>query len=251
MAAFTSVDGATVEISGAGLEIDPNRSSRIASFRGSLGWYEFTVVPMSDGQVDKAATAAGIRLVERYGVRNGGTVRIGTSTATDPVTGLEGRSVLGVWVGAQFAVEVWIQREESPSAKDEMTTLVLTIFNQFEITETPTGVVMKPFAVSDFGLVREAPRAPTVVISTPGLGLVKVLARSPEQGRAMPRDAGARVRGGQLWVSERVPSEALLAFLLASDTAVAHVYTDADQVAEDTLLERASRLVVEWRASAL
>jgi hypothetical protein len=251
VATFTAVDGGTVEIGGDGLEIDAPLASRIAEFRGSLGEYEFTVVPTSDGHVDEAASHEGIRLVESYGLRSGHAVRIGANTATDAVTKVVGRSVLGVWVGSQFAVEVWLQGEESPTAERDMTALTLTILNQFEITETPTGVAMRPIVLSDFALVREAGRAPSVLVSSPGLGLVKVVARTSEQKPLMPNDAGARVDGGQLWVSARSPADAVLDFLLESETAVAHVYTDAHEVAEDTLLERASHLVVEWKAGAL
>lgn len=253
MADFTSIDGGRVTIGGAGLGVEQAGGSMVADFRGELGRREFTVLPVSWGEGEGGAVEEGVRLTEEFTLSTGGRLRTGSKTATDPVSKFVARPVLGVWLGSRFSVHSWIVGNASKESEAELTAAILNIFNQFTFTELPTGVVMTSLDPKQLALVRDGPRAPVVARYVKGLGLVVVFQRTPEQERRIPRGPGAFVAGGELWLNGRVAAQAesnngaLITFLLASDTAIAHVM--AEDAPEWDLLDRSSRLTIDWRAA--
>ncbi len=233
----------------------------IGLFRGTLGSQEFTVTGVGFGHGHGGAAEEGLRLTDEYSLRGGARVRVGTRTATDPVTQVVVRSTMGVWLGNRFSVHTWLTREDSPGAAETMTSDLLGIFGQFDFSETSTGVAMRSLDAKKLSLVREGTQAPSVVRYIDGLGLVEAFERTPEQAWRIPKLGGAPVAGGELWISARTPAvadramlagrsdaAALLVFRLVSDTSVVEINTDVGAATEDELLQKCARMRVDWKA---
>lgn len=251
MAAFTSVDGALIEIDG--LSVDQYGATTFAVWAGDLGRHEFSVGALEFGEV--AARREGLTLTEEYTLLSGHRVRTGSRTATDHVTKVDVTTVLGVWLGADFSAHMWLTSGD-PASKSTLTAKILTIFNQFRFSETATGIVMTPVAGS-FSLVRDAGAAPDIARHIEGLGLVHAFERTPQQEFVVPSTPGEPVAGGHLWVEgvtiekaqspEDLQTDPNLTLLLVGESAIARINPALDKVSEARLLERSSSLTVGWK----
>jgi hypothetical protein len=161
------------------------------------------------------------------------------------VTKLVETAVLGVWLGTGWSAHMWAYGVDS--------TAMLNIFNAFAFAETPTGVVMTSRDPQRLGLVRDSAWAPHVACYVQGLGLVDVFQRTHVQEAQVPTKPGASVAGGELWVEQGAAADAEgpadVTFLLANGTALARIYAEISEVPEATLIDRCSRLTVDWRAA--
>lgn len=239
MAKFTAVDGSTVEIACDGRRVQASGATAVAVFDGILGEREF----ISGGKHlgEHIAARDGVALTEEYTARGGGKIRIGRQTATDPVTKVVATNIFGVWEGLAWSVQTWLPGGDSQG--------MLTIFDQFEFSETPTGVVMNSRNPQALALKRESGRAPYVNCYVDGLGLAEAMERTSAQEWQVPRTPGAPAGRGEMWVEESGAPDggsSAFFFLVATDTALARVSPELSEVSEEAAIRRCSRLAIAW-----
>lgn len=228
-----ALDGSTVEISSA-LDLDrPGATSFIVARLGNH-LQEFGSGDLDFG--DFVAEGHGVSFEEEYSFQ-GGRLRVGRAEKYD--TQVKGGYTLrlGVWQGRSSSVKTVIFNGKSAD--------VVSLFDQFTIEETSSGVVMRP-ARPSVDIVRDGQHAPDFVKPVPGLGLLDVYALTPDKVRGAPQWGGRRVRGGELFVEIGARREDTTLVLLGR-SAFTRIYPDEGTTESDVVAE-ASELEVAWSA---
>ena len=231
---LTALDGGTVELMSP-LDVRRGGATSFIVVKWANHLQEFGA-----GELEYGEFVAGVHEIEfseEYSLQ-GGRLRIGFGEHYDPQTRASATTALGVWEGTGRALKTVLWEASSQD--------VIGVFEQFDIAERPTGIVLLPRSPA-VSVVRDGAHAPDVVQYVQGLGLVDVFQLTDEVRRGMPPWAGRRVRGGELF-SEDAGPEAVLTLVLAGPSAVARIYPDEGAV-ESELLERASELEVSWQAA--
>jgi hypothetical protein len=206
---YRSIDGGHLQISGQSVDLSEPWSASIEYFH--LG---HRAAAFLSGPLDNWAAITVLQkdfgFLESYSYQ-GGRLRIGWGTA-DASTAPPERAWLASWEGTAFSLAA-IQMSRSTEPPD-----FLTRFENFDIRETPHGIVLD----SRYGPEFE-PRASEVVKHIPELGVVSIV-RADSAQSLVPSEEGTPVDGGELLVGdssvttiqpleEPVESEARLAVL--------------------------------------
>lgn len=183
----------------------------------------------------EVAAAAGVVFNETYDYRNG-RLYLGEQHSVDPVTQLAGVYRLAVWVVGDFSMKTHGYQN---------TDALIAFLENFETEGRSDGFVLHPRSRSVVSYVRSQSRAPSYVQNVPGVGLIEVKQLTGEKRKAVPSWAGARARGGSLYVEDRDSPDWTL--LLVGGSAVTRCYPNYWEASSDEIIDKFSETVVEWR----
>ena len=226
-ATHVALDGSVVTIS---MEADlSGYPSSVGVFDVSGYQREFTVGHLELGQW-AAKEVSGVTLTESYGHQRG-VLRIGSRIVSNNLYNGEDRVWVGVWEGKQSSLITQLFNLKDSSE-------VVSLFAAFEIRELPRPceLTLKPM---DARVVADG--LPIVAKEVPNVGLIEIDRITNQTARSLPRHAGTRVRGGELFLAES-PAHFLLLGQTTLTTVVPHPGTGHDDVAG-----RLETLTISWR----
>lgn len=239
-ASFRAIDGGTVEIASATLEVGDPGWTTFSVFSGFGDAQEFGA---GNGEFGHELVARdGIGFSENYTLSDGASFKVGRLVQTDPVLGFTEEVRLGVRFGADSSVKSEVY--------DGASSDLISMFNAFTVPETLAGAVLVPNDPTVTKISKNSARAPELNQHVPGLGLLEIVQRTPEQEWQVPTEAGAPVAGGQLYVDETSPAEdddedTQITLLLVGDTALTRIFPDPG-IGESALIAGAGELEVRW-----
>jgi hypothetical protein len=242
---FTALDGGEVQVSST-LPLGPVTSHVGVRFK-ALGIGQAYLLASRPGLAGSLAespeVSTGMRFEEEY-VLDGATVRLGWGeqrVGADGNSSMEegpdgrlrrARIHMAIWTGRSY--ELHILRYSGGSE------VLLAMLGQLAITETETGIVCAPKDRASTAFVE----GPSVIIDVPGFGLLEAFQLTSPQAKGLPRYAGSRVAGGELFVRDQGTPKRH--FVMASDSALTYVVPDHG-VSDETLQAGLAELTVRWQ----
>jgi hypothetical protein len=186
-----SLDGSEITVRASLAEDLDTQASSIAVFSVDGVAREFTASHRGFG-ADVAADL-GLELDEAYSFQ-GGTLRVGWTIQTWPERDDSGQHItsllrLGVWEGQRYSVHSHVYGRESSDVVD--------LFSRFQITEMPHGIRLEPLSS-----VAAHANEPSILKELPSIGLLDVAALTTTETRRLPKWAGTKVSGGELFTDK-------------------------------------------------
>lgn len=176
---FTALDGATVEISAAFTFPREGATSFVIVQIGSHR-QEFGSGDLDLG--DDVARAQEVIFSEEY-LLQGGRLLLGSAEKYDAEIKLHSTVHLGVWKGLSHSLKTLTY---AGTTRD-----LVSLFAQFKIEETGTGITLSPGA-SNVSILEEGVDAPVLVKNVPGLGLLEICQLTPDRKRCFRHGPGLR-----------------------------------------------------------
>lgn len=182
-----------------------------------------------------ATEVVGLELTESFSCQ-GGQLHVGSSS-TEGADGSTSPLLFGAWEGERRSIGV-------PYHWSTQSAAMVALFEAFEIDEGDDGVAIRPrdrtVAITDI------PQPPSVALRVEDLGTIEAYPATRQSIKAVPKWAGTRTAGGELFLGGQAGSEY---FLLAGRSALATVSPQAG-VSLETVIEAFDSLVVDWRPPA-
>ena len=228
---FTALDGSTVEVASRNAF---RRAGSTAFAVAKIGTHlqEFGAGDLEFGET--VSRGLDIPLTEEYRLQ-GGRLRIGSKAEYDPQSKARSTMRLGVWEGTATSIRTVIYNGTSAD--------LLSLFNQFRIRETPTGVVLTP-AAHGVSIVKDGVHAPDVVTHIEGVGLVDIFRLTRDKVAGLPPWGGMPVTDGEIYVEHNNPPD-IVTLVVVTPSAMARITAD-DEFEEAGFISAASDLQVRW-----
>lgn len=228
----TALDGGSVEITSS---LARGQHTSSIELRTPYGVREFISGDLSFGRKG-ARKDFGIGVFEEEYAFQGGRLLLGQDLAE--YSGMNFRALrrTAVWEGGNFSVTAHLFWRES--------TDLIALFDLITISERANGLTITPRDPVATPIVLVPRHSPEILVHAHGLGLLRVYQATPETTAFLPPWGGLPTPGGELFSSDAD------SFVLVSDSAVSHIYTEGEEATADQITNSLSELRVTWKASS-
>lgn len=229
---YAILDGSTASIASIDGVADLSRPfGTTATF--NTGRYNQLFVSGTSDHGQRTARQNGVDLGEEYTYR-GGTLRLGKTKVTDPVTRLEALEVFVVWEIGDFSISTTIYNGDVVNA--------VQLLDRFQLEKRPSGLCLAPPDGSQVALWEHKP--PRLHLNVPFLGLLEVSELTPTLARGLPDWSGAAVAGGELFVTGQDKDTTL--FVLVGDSSFTLIHPNVWEASLEAILEKVTTLTTSW-----
>jgi hypothetical protein len=142
---------------------------------------------------------------------------------------------VGIWEGKERSVAAHLYEHQSLD--------MIAMFDFLTLVEEPGGVVAVPKNAKVTPIVMAARHAPEIILHLHDLGLVRCYEGTTDAKAFLPPWGGSDAAGGELLAGDGGT------YIIISDSAVAHVYTDGEEASDSVIADHLFELVVEWQSS--